>query len=294
MRGLRIYLFGKFEICVGDQVSDPFGAYKARELFCYLLIHRDRPHPREAVAVLLWPDAPMSQSRKYLRKTLWQLQAALDTQLRCFRLQALSVDSEWIQVKPRADIWIDVAAFDQAFTSCHGVPGKDLDLQRAQCLQTAIDLYRADLLENWYQEWCLCERARLLNMYRSMLDKLVGYCEAHQDYDTGLMYADRSLRCDPARERTHRQLMRLHCLAGDRTAAMRQYDSCVEILEKELGVGPTKRTVALHEQIRSDRLDHSLQPQPDVSTLPKETTARLSEILDRLDQLEKLHVAAHP
>ena len=38
-----------------------------------------------------------------------------------------------------------------------------------------------------------------------------------------LAYGARILHCDRARERTHRRLMRLHFLAGDRTAALRQY-----------------------------------------------------------------------
>jgi DNA-binding SARP family transcriptional activator len=121
-------------------------------------------------------------------------------------------------------------------------------------LQNAVDLYRGDLLEGWYQDWCLFERQRLLNMYLAMLDKLMGYCEAHQEYESGILYGMRILRYDQAQERTHRRLMRLHYLTGDRTAALRQYESCVAALKEDFGVGPARRTVALYEQIRSDQI----------------------------------------
>jgi DNA-binding SARP family transcriptional activator len=139
--------------------------------------------------------------------------------------------------------------------------GRELDEAAARTLKDAVQLYTADLLESWYQEWCLCERQRLQDMYHTMLDKLMDYCEAHLDYETGVLYGTRILRLDPAQERTHRRLMRLHYLGGDRTAALRQYQLCERALRENLNVKPAQRTVALYEQIRADQLEH-LAPTP--------------------------------
>jgi hypothetical protein len=51
--------------------------------------------------------------------------------------------------------------------------------------------------------------------------------------------------------------MLLKYRAGDRTAALRQYERCVRALAEELGVEPQKHTTQLYEQIRADRLDES-------------------------------------
>jgi DNA-binding SARP family transcriptional activator len=285
MDGLRIHLFGKFEVYCGEPA--PVGLYsqKPRELFCFLLTHRDRPHPRETLADLLWTDRSPAQSKKYLRKTLWQLQATLASHFSSLNGHVLLVEPDWIQLNPQADLWLDVADFEQAFTRLRGVPGRELDSDSAQTLQSAVSLYRGELLENWYQDWCLCERERLRSIYRTMLDKLIGYCQANGQYEAGLVYAARILRYDRARERTHRQLMRLHYLAGDRTTALRQYKLCVAILKEELGVTPTKRTLALYEQIRSDQLDISartpMQPRTPFETM----NIALPEIFDRLNQI---------
>ena len=37
-------------------------------------------------------------------------------------------------------------------------------------------VYRGDLLEGCYQDWCLFERERLQNAYLAMLDKLMVRC----------------------------------------------------------------------------------------------------------------------
>ncbi|MCI0396119.1 MAG: bacterial transcriptional activator domain-containing protein [Chloroflexi bacterium] len=251
---LSISLFGKVHICWSEHTLCGLEARKAQELFCYLLLYRERPHCRETLSGLLWGGNSATQSKKYLRQALWQLQTTLDSGAESGHCPLLLVEADWIQLNPEAALWLDVAEFEQASTLAQGIAGRELDSQMAQALQAAVQLYQGDLLEGWYQDWCLFERERLQNMYLDMLNKLMDYCVTHQEYEAGLAYGMRILRCDQAHEPTHRQLMRLQYLAGNRTAALRQYERCVAALNEELGVGPARNTVALYEQLCADTL----------------------------------------
>jgi predicted ATPase len=51
-------------------------------------------------------------------------------------------------------------------------------------------------------------------------------------------------------EPAHCLLMRLYAQSGQRTAALRQYEICVQVLQNELGAAPQLETTALYEQIR--------------------------------------------
>jgi DNA-binding SARP family transcriptional activator len=287
MSTLRIFLFGKFHVRCGEQTLTGFDARKVQELFCYLLLNRDRPHSRDKLADFLWSDVG-TQAKNYLRKTLWQLQSALNTLATPTPpnpKNVLLIESEWIQFNHETNLWFDVLFFEQAFALVKDVPGKQLVASSAQVLKTAEALYRGELLEGWYVDWCLYERERLQHMYLAMLDKLMEYSESHQEYETGQTYGMRALRYDRARERTHRRMMCLQYLAGDRTAALHQYERCVTALQEELGVQPAQSTVALYEKIRADQL-HSLEsgahdyPQTVVTALP-----------DILHHLRQLHLA---
>jgi len=286
MLALSVRLFGKFCIRRHERILDGLDAHKLQELFGYLLLYRQTPHPRESLAALLWGESPTAQSKKYLRQVLWQLQHVLNPRTDATSEPVLRLEPDWVRLNPRADLWLDVAVFEQAFAQAQGVPSAQLEATAAQALQEAVQLYQGDLLEGWYQDWCLCERERLQNLYLAMLDKLMGYCEAHQEYEIGLAYGARVLRCDRASERTHRRLMRLHYLAGDRTAALRQYQRCIAALEEELGVKPAKRTVALYEQIHADQFE-ALPPAQTQTTLQM-ATVPLPEVLDRLQQLRAI------
>src|SRR6266702_247862 len=287
MSRLSIQLFGKFCVRRNEQVLEDFDARKVQELFCYLLLHRDHSLPRETLASLLWPDTITIQSKKSLRHALWQLQSALFSDTEPNNESVLRVDPEWVQLNAEADIWLDVALFEQTYHLVQRVPGQELESQAAQKLQEAVQLYQGALLEGWYQDWCLLERERLQSLYLAMLDKLMSYCEVIHDYETGLLYGMRIMCYDRARERTHRRMMRLYYLLGDRAEALRQYERCAAALEEELGIHPSKSTTAIYRQIQADQLDEPTLTPVEVDTSPEVPAPPLLEILSHLSHLQR-------
>ncbi|MBA2594355.1 MAG: hypothetical protein M3495_06700 [Pseudomonadota bacterium] len=214
MAKLTVILFGRFCIHGTQHSVNGLHARRAQELFSQLLLHRDRIYPRETLASLLWEDAAPAQARKYLRQALWQIQAVLEETAGAEAKNLLTLDADWIQLNSAESLALDIAIFEHAFEACQGTPGTQLADTQRKDLERAVQLYRADLLEGWYQDWCLFERERLQNWYLSALDKLVAWCEAHEDVECGLAYAERILRKDPAEEQTHYHIMRLHWITG--------------------------------------------------------------------------------
>lgn len=283
----RIHLFGRFRVEYGEEPVEGLGTFKVQELFSYLLVHRNRPRPREALAALLWEDLPNDKARKHLRQALWHLQTALKSHNPAAVDQILVVEDHWVQLNTRAEIWLDTAVLEDTFAALKDKPGWALNPDEKDELQAAVQVYEGELLEGSYQDWCLFERERLQNIYLAMLYKLMRYCEAHNEYEAGQLYGARILNYDRASERTHRRLMKLQYKAGDRTAALRQYERCVIALDEDLGVKPDKRTVALYEKIRSGEPDHHnllTQSVPASTTMP--TVSMLANVIGRLEDLE--------
>src|ERR687889_425164 len=284
MSGMKIHLFGKFCVSRDERPVQGFDALKEQELLTYLLINRNRPHARETLAGLLWGEAPTEKSKKYLRQALWRLQAALEARPRGKGEggAVLSVEHNWVQLNTGGGLWLDVAVFEQAFMRAHDSAGAELEPDCVESLQEAVRLYRGDLLEGWYQDWCLYERERLQNMYLSMLDKLMCHCEARRKFELGLLYGSIILRYDRAHERTHRQLMSLQYLSGNRTAALRQFERCVAALDEELGVRPDKLTTALYQKIRSAEGEVGAPVLPSAPESDEAGIVSLNDVLGRL------------
>jgi len=283
MPDLSFNLFGKFSAHRDSQPVKGLEANKDQQLLSFLLIRRNQYHSREALAAMFWGDHSTERSKKYLRQSLWHLQAALGSPQNG-QSNYLLIEHDWLQVNPSNHPWCDVDEFEKAFTAAQGVSPNQLTEEQAKQLKDAAVLYRDDLLTSWYQDWVLFERERLQNSYLLLLDKLSTYSELHHEYEQGQMYAGNILKYDPARERTHRQLMRLYYLLGDRTAALRQYERCVSVLRSELGVSPERRTTDLHQQIKSDQFDSVKLADPNTAT----TLPAISEPVDLIGCLKQI------
>lgn len=258
MSSLRVRLFGHFELSNGEAGCERGLTGKAQELFCYLLLRRSHSHSREVLASLFWQHATTAQSRKYLRQVLWQLHSVLE---KLAPHPVLRVDDDKVEFCAVPDLWLDVAEMERVFQSTRGTHGESLASCQAEDLMRTVPVYHGELLEGWYQDWCLCERERFRSMYLAMLDKLMGYCEVRGDYELGASYGEQVLQYDRGCERTYERLMRILYLGGDRGAALRQYERCVIALRDELGVKPSERTRRVYEQIRTDSLAPAY-PQP--------------------------------
>lgn len=281
---LRLQLLGRFCATYRDREMYNFEASKVQELLCYLALYR-KPHSRETLAALFWGDSSNSQAKKNLRQTLWQLQATLDANLGPFKRRVILVDADWVQLNPALALRLDVAEFEKVCTSDNELSRSELDPDTAHNLQKAVQLYQADLLEGCYQDWCLFERERLQSIYLATLDRLIRHCEVTGNYRQGLAYATEVLRYDQAHERTHRQMMRLYHIAGDRTAALRQYQRCVSALKTELGVPPSTRTIKLRDKIDAEELEPATSFPAENNPGSENTSNLLPEVLGRLKQV---------
>ena len=280
---LTIRLFGKFLLQQGDAEIEAVRFGKLAELFCVLLLRRDRCHSREILASMLWGESTTAQSKKYLRHALWQLQSLLRNGTA--QVSLLAADRDSVRVEVSGDVWLDVALFEAVCAQVHNVHHSELTEGQAQSLKTAIELYRGDLLEGWYHEWCLIERERMQNLYLVLLEKLMRYSEEHRQYAYGMEAGERILRLDPAHEPTHESMMRMQYAAGNRAAAVRQYQRCESALREELGVRPAHRTEELLRTIRADSMQEfsiSTEPCPQPEAMGTDTIQGLLAGLRRL------------
>jgi DNA-binding SARP family transcriptional activator len=287
MADLKVTLFGKFNIEIEGLKVAGMEARKVQELLSYLLLFKDHPQPRDYLCETFWSDQSTANSRKHLRQTLWKLQSAMQGAGNPSGM-ALRNDSDWIQIQLAGDFWLDVDEIEKVFNLVKGKKASELSQRDFSQLEYAADVYKGDLLEGWYSDWCFFERERYQTMHLLLLDKLIQFCELHEKYDAGLFYGMDILRHDHSYERAHRQLMRLYFLTGNRTQALHQYKRCEMALRDELGVEPSEATKQLYEQIRLDTFHY--QPLAEEKTFIQtkaKTAAAISETLEQLEEVSQ-------
>ncbi|MFL7792789.1 MAG: BTAD domain-containing putative transcriptional regulator [Anaerolineae bacterium] len=249
MGDLRFYLFGGFRMVQGD-LPETKVARTVQLLLAYLLLHKDRTHSREKLANLFWSDYDQNRARTCLRTALCRTRRLLeppDTPRGTFLLTT----TDEIGFEKESDCWLDVVAFEAQVSRTLLQPIHAMEVDDAQELESALQLYTGDFLESFYDDWVLWERERLQRLYLNSLAHLLRYHKHHRAYTKGLECGREILLRDPLREEIHREMMQLYLNNGQRALAVRQYETCREILEAELGIQPMEETRELENQITS-------------------------------------------
>jgi predicted ATPase/DNA-binding SARP family transcriptional activator len=235
-----IELLGGLRASRGDTTVSRFRTQKTAALLAYLALHPGRPHPRDTLVDLLWPDDPLSTGRNKLRQALTSLRYQLEPPgtLKGALLQA---DRAAVQLNPLA-FATDVARLETRLQQAARAPGAT---ERAHHLIQAVELYRGELLPGHFDPWVLAERQRLQEAYLAALGQLVTLLEDMGEPEQARDYAWRGVRVDPLREEGQHSLIRLLLRLGETGAARRQYQEWERLLEAELGEEPAKETQAL-------------------------------------------------
>jgi DNA-binding SARP family transcriptional activator len=241
---LRIRLFGGLEVRRGQVPLPPFATRRSELLFAFLVLNQGRLVHRDVVCGQLWGDQCDADARKALRTALWRIRLVIEPRKED-RERFVRVDGAQLAFEGPDDTWVDTAEFE----ACVAPRGGGPDLER---LGRAAELYRGDLLEGHYDEWCLSHRERLRMAYLTALERLVAHHRAAGQWLEAIDYGRRLLGADPLREHIHRAVILSHSAMGDRPSALRQYECCVRTLREELDVAPMEETRRLCEEIRVD------------------------------------------
>lgn len=243
---LTVQLLDGFKLVYNDQTVDTIGSGRQQALLAYLLLHRHAPQPRAYIAFQLWPDASEKQARRNLRKVLHRLRRAfpaLD--------QYWQIDAQAMQWQPQSPCTLDVIEFERGIREAERRETGPLAQQKR--LAEAIGHYQGDLLPSCYDDWIIPERERLRQLCQEALARLAQLSEEQGEYVTAIRHSQHLLRLDPLHEDTHGRLMRLHARTGDRATALRLYQNCVTLLDRELGVEPGAAVQRAYAQVLAQR-----------------------------------------
>lgn len=266
MARLELRLLGGFQARLGAGPPLTLPA-KAQALLAYLALRPGVAHPRDKIATLLWGGTTDEQARNNLRHTVFTLRKALGA-----AASALEVDGQMLAVDAKASD-VDVPTFERLVAD--GTP---------DALERAVALYEGDLLEGVrvdeppFEEWLLAERERLREMAVDVLTRLLAQQMKEPATERAIQTALRLVAIEPVQESVHRTLMRLYARQGRRGSALRQYQICVAVLQRELGAEPEAETKQLYQDILRGRpaesRDSERLPTHPVRQRPRAVAAR--------------------
>jgi TolB-like protein/DNA-binding SARP family transcriptional activator/Tfp pilus assembly protein PilF len=202
-------------------------------LLLYVALERDAM--REELLGLLWPARHPDRARHSLRQTLYELRRTLGDDWSRSR-------GERIEISPE----VGVDALDFLAATEERRDEAALELFRGPFLEGSDPSVTPEF-ESWVDGW----RSRLARRHREMCRRLSVARWDAGDLEGAVSVARRWVRADPLDDEAQHRLIAFLAGIGRRAEALRQYDTYVELIGRELEVEPLDETKELVEGIRA-------------------------------------------
>ena len=246
MAKLSLALLGTPRLILDGSSLDDVFYEKVEALLCYLAVESNRPHRREVLAEIFWPDLPDAHARSNLRYALFKLREGLQDKTNPNPYLLVSRTS--IRFNTDSDCYIDVAELAEAFGQSLR-PNAALGTER---LENLSSLHRGDFMEQstltqneLSHEW-LCNQREIFHRYELiLLTKLIDEYAGSKNYDLALHPAHRFITLDPLDESGYHRLIELLAISGKNTKAIEAYNNLSHLLSVELGIRPNEESTEL-------------------------------------------------
>src|SRR5512143_829783 len=110
MAHLILGVLGSLQVTLTDGSTAKFPSDKTCALLVYLAVEADRPHRRDALVGLLWPDEPEQSARHNLRQALFSLRQTIRDPTA--QPPYFHITRDEIQLNTASDLVLDLASFD--------------------------------------------------------------------------------------------------------------------------------------------------------------------------------------
>jgi DNA-binding SARP family transcriptional activator len=247
---LNVGLLGVFRVAGVDNRTWSELGPAGRGLASFLFTYPDRPHRRERLADLFWPELDAERARRALNSAIWRLRKLLASEPDSAGGQnLLTVGSETI-LEHAAWLDIDALALEEAAGLVLKQPAVLDDQATLNGIAEVLHRYEGPFLDGDDGDWILEERERLHSLFLRTATVVVCKLGAVELYHDAIRLARRALRFDPYREELVRHLLVL-ALDERRCEAIRFYEQWSKALTAELDINPLPATQQVLDEIRA-------------------------------------------
>ncbi len=250
---LDITCFGRFEVRRLGQPIVLCSNRNGQAILRYLVAQPERYATMDMLMEVLWPEDEPEVAHHKLQVAASALRRSLN---RGYAPDAgggyILCKNRGYQLNPLVMLRTDADEFLELYQAGQQSSGSAM----AAHYERACNLYTGTFLsEELYADWSFIQRDQLCRTYLAMCSALAEhYLEAGR-YEDAVKWTTEILKENRCDEAAHRQLMRAYAALGRRSDALRQYQSCVRILDDELGAQPMPETVKLfHAILKSENI----------------------------------------
>ena len=215
----------------------------------YLITHRDKPLPAEAISEALWPDQDNNNSGNVLKNLIHRLRQKVDQKGTSPKASLIVNIHGCYRFNSEADYWLDVEEFEalcnEARVFMQTDPSKAAELYRK-----ALGLYNGEYLaESPYSDWLMSARHHYRQLFIDSASKLLSLLKDQKDYDLMLMVCEKAFSVEHFEECFHLSYLEALIASGEVSRARAHYEYITALCYQEFGAKPSPALLKLYRTI---------------------------------------------
>ncbi|MGM9921192.1 MAG: BTAD domain-containing putative transcriptional regulator [Bhargavaea sp.] len=221
---------------------------KSKELLSYLCLNRERYIPKEELLQALWPESDEKSADRDFKVALNALLKVLEPERNAREEPFFIIRRKTMyRLNPESSLKTDVELFRKYAES--GIRERRAE-EAKQKLQKALDRYGGTLFaEKPTTDWIRSEREAHARLRMDVMERMAQTCTRLEEYAEVINCAEKLLEADETREEAYRLLIYANYRLGRRSRAIRWFETCHDILDRELGIEPMEPTIRMYEMV---------------------------------------------
>jgi DNA-binding SARP family transcriptional activator len=245
---VSIHALGPFTITVNKTRlrEDEWKTKKVLGIVKYLVLHYDKPVPREVLMGVFWPDSDPKAASASLRSALYELRKVLsryglNQEGAC---PLVTENRSGLCIRHGGHIMIDLAEVQYI---CNTLRQDNIgDDRRTALFDRFFSIYRGDLMaDDLYADWLNIDRQNYKNIFASHSLAYARILEAGGQYDKAAQILRNLIEKEPLYEEAYYRLICLYLETGETDKAHVLYNSYKNVMRQSLDAGLDDRITSL-------------------------------------------------
>ena len=247
---IRIHLAGSVSFEANGSIYDQsaFPGQQGRIALVYLTCARSRPVSRDELSAVVWPRELPPKAEAALSAIISKLRSLISrTGLDGSQLLRSCYGSYELRLPP--DAWVDLEVAADAIHEAETALRAGDPASAYGPSAIAHHIARRPFLPGEDAAWIDDVRGRSRGILLRALECRAEVYLWNKEYSLAAEAARELTRLEPLRESGHRLLIRALAAAGNGAEALLAYETCRQLIARELGVSPSHETKNVYEAV---------------------------------------------
>jgi LuxR family maltose regulon positive regulatory protein len=255
---ISLSVLGEMKLFIrGKEIPDDKWVRKIRKLiFAYILLNK-KSLTKDSLIDLFYPDSEPENANSVFHQTLsnirsifkWAISGEKDKKQNV--PEFIMYENQRLTLNPNYIYYIDAFEFENLYKkgNAAGVSEKS----KLEYFENALDLYKGEFLEGYYQPWCEELREKYTNFYFSILDSVIEIYKEAQNNEKLAEYSRKLIKADNLNEDAYLNVIEAELAMNFPEKAKDVYKAMLKTFKKGLGEEPSPGTLKKAKKLFGNR-----------------------------------------